>query len=283
METKMEHPLTDFLGKAKGLTRNPLGVIALFISLIYGFACLVLSTSISNLETPFERMPLIWFIIIFPFVILVTFTFLVVKHHTKLYVPGDYKDEKNFINAYIGQDIPSDLNVLISKLNSLKDTPPTDLSSHVNETINLVENIKEKSEIIPINTMWNLNHWGSKCATIISNKIVFIGTSAPSGKDGAHFNLTDSLEIGKTYEISCFAKSDENTTGMFQLWCHDNTGVNPFGFDIATDFKTPSISGEKISLYFIAKFNKSVRIHLQYIPGKGRIIVGDVKINEAHL
>lgn len=93
------NPLSDFMEKAKGLTKNPLGIIALFISLIYGFACLVLSTSLKNLEGQAERLPLIWFIIIFPVFILIGFIFLVVNHHEKLYAPSDYKDEANFIKT----------------------------------------------------------------------------------------------------------------------------------------------------------------------------------------
>jgi hypothetical protein len=92
-------PLSDFMDKAKGLTKNPLGIIALFISLIYGLACVVLSLSLKNLEGPTERLPLIWFIIAFPVFILIGFIFLVVKHHAKLYAPSDYKDEANFVKT----------------------------------------------------------------------------------------------------------------------------------------------------------------------------------------
>ncbi len=88
------------MSNAKGLTKNPLGIIALFISLIYGFACLVLSTSISNLNGENERMPLIWFIIIFPLIILSGFIFLVIKHHEKLYAPSDYSDEESFLKTF---------------------------------------------------------------------------------------------------------------------------------------------------------------------------------------
>jgi hypothetical protein len=94
--------IQNFINNAKGLTRNPLGIIALFISLIYGFACLVLSTSISNLNGSIERQPLIWFIIGFPILILLSFIYLVVNHHAKLYAPIDYKDEKNFMSTLSG-------------------------------------------------------------------------------------------------------------------------------------------------------------------------------------
>jgi hypothetical protein len=93
-------PVGGFLDKARGLTKNPLGIIALFISLIYGFACLVLSTSLSNLHDSSERLPLIWFIIVFPIIILLGFVFLVVKHHEKLYAPSDYSDSESFMNTF---------------------------------------------------------------------------------------------------------------------------------------------------------------------------------------
>ncbi|MCA6361996.1 MAG: hypothetical protein IM638_03100 [Bacteroidetes bacterium] len=76
--------------------RNPLGIIGSFISLIYGFACFTLDKSISNLENENERLPLIWFVIIYPILILILFFILVVKHHTKLYAPSDFKDESIF-------------------------------------------------------------------------------------------------------------------------------------------------------------------------------------------
>lgn len=90
--------LNNFMKNSTGLTRNPLGIIALFISLIYGFSCLVLGTA--GLSFPSnERILLILFIIIFPALILLAFLYLVIMHHKKLYAPGDYKDERNFLEA----------------------------------------------------------------------------------------------------------------------------------------------------------------------------------------
>lgn len=99
------NPLNDFMKNSKGLTKNPLGIIGLFISLIYGFACLVLSTSIVNLQSEYERLPLIWFIIIFPIVILGAFIFLVVNHHEKLYAPSDFRNDDSFIETMSGKKI----------------------------------------------------------------------------------------------------------------------------------------------------------------------------------
>ncbi|MFW5804318.1 MAG: hypothetical protein ACOCWG_03695 [bacterium] len=278
----MTNPVTDFMDKAKGLTRNPLGIIALFVSLIYGFACLVLSTSISNLHGQEERLPLIWFIILFPLLILGAFTYLVIYHHKKLYAPSDYKDEKNFVNAFIGnKDVSSDLEKVNIQLKSLKsEKDDKNLIASINNISNEIERIKEKSEKIPINNLWRLNHWGSNCASIVGNKMIFEGTSAPKAKDGSHIDLNNILEIGMTYEISCFAKSNVNTTGMFQLWCHDKTGVKPDGSHSATPYKTPKTEGELIKLNFKAEYNKNIRIHLQYTPGQGQIEVSEIKISK---
>lgn len=82
----------------KDLVKNPIGIIALFISLIYGFANLLLGVTASSL-TPDERSPLIIFIVLFPVVVLGVFYLLVSRHHGKLYAPGDYKDDKSFLRT----------------------------------------------------------------------------------------------------------------------------------------------------------------------------------------
>lgn len=90
----MSNTLATFSDSAKGLAKNPLGIIALFIVLVYGFAALVVGAS--RLEAG-ERLPLIWFLVIFPVLVLAVFGWLVSCHHTKLFAPADYKDESNFV------------------------------------------------------------------------------------------------------------------------------------------------------------------------------------------
>ena len=133
---------------------------------------------------------------------------------------------------------------------------------------------------VAINTLWRLNHWGSNCASIANDKMIFTGTTAPQVTDGSHIDLNNTLQIGNTYEISCLAKSDPNTDGMFQLWCHDNTGLQSQGMNVSTPYKTPSTNGEIIKLNFRADFNGNIRIHLQYTPGQGRIEISKIKIEK---
>ena len=70
----MSDQIQDFGSIAKGLARNPLGIIALFIVLVYGFAALV--TTFNSSFTPAERLPLIYFLVIFPVLVLGVFTWL---------------------------------------------------------------------------------------------------------------------------------------------------------------------------------------------------------------
>lgn len=90
-----QNPLNDFGTTAKSLSRNPLGIIALFIVLVYGFACLVVMTGGSLSQS--EKLPIIYFLIVFPFVVLGVFTYLVAFRAGQLFAPGDFKKEDNYI------------------------------------------------------------------------------------------------------------------------------------------------------------------------------------------
>lgn len=140
--------MENFISNAKGLTKNPLGIIALFVSLIYGFACLVLSTSISNLHDDSERLPLIWFIIGFPLVILLAFIYLVVKHHEKLYSPSDYRADEAFIQT-IGREKVKEKQ--LKEVKELEQAKPKEISTSTqqdNFTTSNVEEIDKKPENI---------------------------------------------------------------------------------------------------------------------------------------
>jgi CheY-like chemotaxis protein len=91
----MSDDTKSFGDTAKSLARNPLGIIALFIVLVYGFASLV--TVFTGSFTPAERLPLIYFLIAFPILVLGVFSWLVSKHSGKLFAPSDFKDEENYV------------------------------------------------------------------------------------------------------------------------------------------------------------------------------------------
>jgi hypothetical protein len=91
----MNDQLKSFGQVATGLSRNPLGIIALFIVLVYGFASLV--TAFGGGLSTTERLPLIYFLIVFPILVLAVFTWLVSKHSGKLFAPRDFKNEDNYV------------------------------------------------------------------------------------------------------------------------------------------------------------------------------------------
>jgi CheY-like chemotaxis protein len=97
----MTADVTSFADSTKHLARNPLGIIALFIVLIYAFASLVVG--FSSKLTSAERLPVIWFLVLFPAMVLIIFAWLVSSHHAKLYSPADYREDSAFIEASVEQ------------------------------------------------------------------------------------------------------------------------------------------------------------------------------------
>src|ERR1700752_2731909 len=93
----MSDQTKSFGETAKSLARNPLGIIALFIVLVYGFAALV--TAFTGSFSIAERLPLIYFLVIFPIIVLGVFAWLVSRHSASLFSPGDFRDEKNYVDV----------------------------------------------------------------------------------------------------------------------------------------------------------------------------------------
>ena len=87
----------NFGQTARSLSRNPLGIIALFIALIYGIAGLVFSISSAHMDAT-QKWPLIWFLVLFPPLVFVGFVWLVANHSHKLYAPSDFRDDESFVS-----------------------------------------------------------------------------------------------------------------------------------------------------------------------------------------
>jgi hypothetical protein len=83
---------------AKTLSRNPLGIIALFIVLVYAVASIVISLAKAEFYTN-PCHPSVLFLALFPVVVLGVFTYLVAKHHEKLYSPQDYSNQSDFLST----------------------------------------------------------------------------------------------------------------------------------------------------------------------------------------
>jgi hypothetical protein len=85
----MAPDLPIFVRGARDLSKAPLGIIALFIVLVYGVAALVVGLSkFSGLQRD-QTALLIWFLVLFPVLVLAMFGWLVSRHHIKLYHPAE--------------------------------------------------------------------------------------------------------------------------------------------------------------------------------------------------
>lgn len=92
---KLEH----FQQTAKSLSKNPLGIIALFIVMVYAIAALVLNfASAEFYQYPYH--PAVIFMVSFPLCVLVVFTYLVSRHHQKLYSPSDFTSPGDFAKTF---------------------------------------------------------------------------------------------------------------------------------------------------------------------------------------
>jgi CheY-like chemotaxis protein len=85
---------------APNLAKNPLGIVALALVLVYALASLV--TFGTALDTVL-RAPLVWFLVIYPVLVLAVFAWLIAKHPNRLYAPGDFRNDDAFLAATQGQ------------------------------------------------------------------------------------------------------------------------------------------------------------------------------------
>lgn len=135
----------------KDLVKNPIGIIALFISLIYAFANLLLGSTASSLTSD-ERFPLIIFIVLFPVVVLGIFYLLVTRHHGKLYAPGDYKDDQSFLRTLSQEEREQKLKDEVEETIPLAadEQPPTNpqLNTSEHATQRSVKEIKDDLRLI---------------------------------------------------------------------------------------------------------------------------------------
>lgn len=107
----MAQPTDKFGETAKSLAHNPLGIIALFIVLVYGFASLV--AIFSRSLSPSERLPLIYFLVTFPVLVLIVFAWLVSRHNEKLFAPSDFANQDNWVR--IQRSVIASLSAAASK------------------------------------------------------------------------------------------------------------------------------------------------------------------------
>lgn len=87
---------TGFNNSAIQLSKNPLGIIALFIVLVYAMATLTIALPTNQLSAS-DKTLMVVFLILFPIIVLAAFVYLVAAHTRSLYAPSDFADQKDWV------------------------------------------------------------------------------------------------------------------------------------------------------------------------------------------
>lgn len=90
-------PPTGFYSAATSMARTPLGFLGLCLVLVYAIAGLVFAVN-QHLDKELAAV-LVWFIVLYPVLVLVTFVVLIAFFRDKLIWPTDFTDPKDF-NAF---------------------------------------------------------------------------------------------------------------------------------------------------------------------------------------
>ena len=96
------------------LSRSPLGILALFIVLVWGLASLLIISG--GGFTPTERLPFVYFLVFFPILLLGVFVWLVSKHGGKLVDPGQFEDK-----------------IFFGEMSKRRDSTTSDITSNIQE------------------------------------------------------------------------------------------------------------------------------------------------------
>ena len=143
--------------------RNPLSILGLFITLCYAITEIVFIVGLDKLKGMLERLPFIFFIIIFPFVLLFTVIKLIIKHYPKLYGPTDFTDEKSWWEFATNERILIKYRTEANELFCKKSKNEKDGNSKANLEAMKVNSLESKAENTRIQAINNLT---SKIALI---------------------------------------------------------------------------------------------------------------------
>lgn len=192
----MPQDIESFGGTATKLSQSPLGIIALFIVLVYGFAALVVGLG-RNLNDA-TITPLIWFMVLFPVLVLGVFGWLVSRHHTKLYAPKDYPKAEHF------------LQVLGFKAENLNPVPPQREpaaipSDAVVNAIDAAENDREETDDMTTPE----GRYNQREKIYLDSRYLFlVHVLSPSQKKGQVFDIFIYIKRHRDEDIGDVAKAE---------------------------------------------------------------------------
>ncbi len=248
----MNSPIDSFGKTAQRLATNPLGIIALFIVLVYGIAGIVFGASAEYLAVN-QKEIIVWFLVLFPILVLVVFAWFVTKHHTKLYAPKDFQDATTFLRTLSAteqkfridkevDEIVSDTKIIEEKVSQL----PERISLNQQERSEIKKRVYLVEELV-------LRDLEIEYSVSIQRQIAFgsrdISIDGMFAKEGAGYGV----EI--KYTRRSLSKNSINQIINISKYTSENFGWKKFNFIIAvvyedlTDIKIKK-EQERISRFF---------------------------------
>lgn len=97
----MIEKFSSILKESVPFSRNPLGIFALII--IFTFPCVIGFSFFSGVLSYDQLWAVLVCMIVFLFSVIAMFFILITRHHTKLYGPGDFKDQEHFLQLATGK------------------------------------------------------------------------------------------------------------------------------------------------------------------------------------
>ena len=153
--------MNDFVSSAKGFVKNPLGVIALFVTLVYVMACLVINQGLPTITNCVERMWLIQFVVWYPVLLLIIFCLLVIFYPLNLYSPKDFKDESLFLSFLTKKQKDKKLEKEVKEIREVPNGKGKTYSfvavSNVNTKTMTDRDVKRLVEMVELKALFKLN------------------------------------------------------------------------------------------------------------------------------
>lgn len=176
---------------AKSLSSSPLGIIALFIVLIYGIAGLVFGVSVGSLGD-YPKLILVWFLVAFPATVFLMFVYLVIFHYWKLYGPSDFADQKDFLAIF---DRMRNAEKTLDFLAETSNVAVVDLGVKSLLPVTTTSSISGRAHILPAKTNSSdpqKGQWGGDRAN--KTRKITVGEITPLKRDRNFFRIPLSLE-----------------------------------------------------------------------------------------
>lgn len=186
-----------------GKVSNPLTIIAIFAALAEVAGTVAISVVNDKLQFTF-----VWFVMLFP-VLLVVLFFLTLNFNRKvLYGPSDFKNQEHFIHILLGHHkLARDLDDISNQVESvrndiLNETNQKNIKANVSESARLLESINEKMILLSEKTRITQESADRLTDEVVAHRAGSKGYSHTSPVDVIKNILKREIEGLSIYEIA---------------------------------------------------------------------------------